>query len=322
MNVNAVFCRDCIAALSNGEFYFSLSIGIAASLFCLFRCYWNFHLKRLIEDMPTSKIRSASQGFSELIGRAKHIAQPQTAPLTGEPCVWWRYRIERYQRSQKSGFWRTVERRTSRHPFYLDDGTGHCLIDPEGAEIDSRHRKTWYGNSSRPILKPIHFDGRRVVMTPMLSNIGIGKRYRYTEEQIRDGDPLYALGHFSTDTRGERCFSVQALRSDILREWKLDFQTLLDKFDSNNDGELDIHEWQQVTQVAHKLAEEERTNLLALPDEHMLSKPNTNGLPFIIGSQSQDQLISRLFRKALLFSTGFLFTGAFCAWLLSARFNF
>src|SRR5690606_16652826 len=90
---------------------------------------------RLIEDTPTSRIRSAPQGYVELTGFAREVAAADTplrGPLTGKPCVWFRYRIERYQRGKRSG-WHPVESGASAQWFELDDGSGRCWIDPAGA---------------------------------------------------------------------------------------------------------------------------------------------------------------------------------------------
>ncbi len=318
MNNYFLLCRECIATADAGEFLFWLALFVALGLMCLYRGYRSFRFKRLVEDMPTSKIRSASQGYTELVGVAEVISRPQTAPLSGEPCVWWRYKVERYQRSRRAGFWVAVDSDASTHPFYLDDGTGQCLIDPEDADINCRHVKTWYGNTRRPLRKPIHYDGSRVVLTTVMSRVSFGNRYRYTEYQIRDGDPLYTLGHFATDSRGQRSVTARELSGDILREWKLDYPSLLARFDSDGNGELDLQEWRQVTQAAREQAEAERRELLSHPQEHAMVKPH-GGLPFIIGSHSQVRLISRFYRRALFFSAGFLVTGSLATWLLAAR---
>lgn len=41
------------------------------------------HRARLIEDTPTSRIRSAAQGYAELEGRAVALGDPLYAPLSG-----------------------------------------------------------------------------------------------------------------------------------------------------------------------------------------------------------------------------------------------
>ena len=51
-------------------------------------------------------------------------------------------------------------------------------------------------------------------------DIGFGKRYRYTEHLIKDGDPLYVLGHFEPDATGQRTLSIEKIAGNILRTWK------------------------------------------------------------------------------------------------------
>src|SRR6185437_10711017 len=54
--------------------------------------------KRLIENMPRSKVRSAAMGLVEMYGIA--IAKsPQIAPISGLPCCWWHYRVEELRSS-------------------------------------------------------------------------------------------------------------------------------------------------------------------------------------------------------------------------------
>ncbi len=72
---------------------------IAASLGLCAWAGWQFVHRlaraRLLGDVPTSRIRSAAQGFVELYGVLEEGPEgPLQAPLTGKPCLWWRYRIE------------------------------------------------------------------------------------------------------------------------------------------------------------------------------------------------------------------------------------
>ena len=52
--------------------------------------------RRLIEDMPTSRIRSATQGYVELEGRARLMdGPPILSPLTHVECAWYRFKVEK-----------------------------------------------------------------------------------------------------------------------------------------------------------------------------------------------------------------------------------
>jgi hypothetical protein len=326
-NISHLFCSDCVRDMPNWDFYLCLLLALLATFFCLKHCHRTFKRARLIEDMPTSRIRSASQGYTELVGVAELQGNPQLAPLSNTLCLWWRYTIEKYQSSGKSSHWTTVEKRACSQPFYLKDTTGVCRVEPKGAEISCRHRKTWHGNNRRPVAPPNTIkkttDGGLLSLATRHISVGgiaFGRRYRYTEHLIMEGDPLYTLGHFETDSGGQRTFTPEQLSGDILREWKQDFHDLLTRFDQNNDGELDLKEWQQVRRAALKEAKHRQTQLASQPPEHVITQPLQAGWPFSIGSTEQKHLAQRFRRRAAAYAVGFLIAGALSCWLITSRF--
>src|SRR5437867_13388410 len=77
--------------------------------------------KRLLENVPTSRIRSVAMGFAELAGRAKN-RPPLAAPFSDIPCVYYRYLVEEERRRSRGGReWTTIDRGESTQPFYLQD---------------------------------------------------------------------------------------------------------------------------------------------------------------------------------------------------------
>ena len=100
-----------------------------------------FRRRRAIIDTPTSRIVSAAQGYVELSGQGRGLDDPQLlAPLTHQPCLWYRYKIEERTGQDK---WRTVDSGESNTAFILEDGSGRCVVDVEGAEIMTPHRRSW-----------------------------------------------------------------------------------------------------------------------------------------------------------------------------------
>ena len=119
-----------LAHYSQGD-WFLLTILLVAAGMCLLAALRLFHKARLIEDTPTSKIRSSTQGYVELHGTAKWMEGPEIhAPLSGQPCVWYSYSVEEYVQHAKQK-WRRIDSETSGHLFLLEDETGACLIDPQ-----------------------------------------------------------------------------------------------------------------------------------------------------------------------------------------------
>ena len=64
----------------------------------------SFRRARRINDTPTSRIASAAQGYTELVGRGHHRPDsPVLSRITALPCVWYRYVIEQRIGNNKSG---------------------------------------------------------------------------------------------------------------------------------------------------------------------------------------------------------------------------
>ena len=123
-----------VLGMPTGEFLIWLGVSGFLSLFGLWGGFRRLHHARLIENVPTAKVRSAHQGYVELVGTAEALpGEPVIAPLSGSVCCWYDYRIER--RSGKH--WNIVDKGTSEAVFAIRDDTGRCLIDPEAADSRS-----------------------------------------------------------------------------------------------------------------------------------------------------------------------------------------
>ena len=165
----------------------------AAAVYSFWYAFRAWAKNRTIEDTPTSRVRSAAQGYVELTGRG--VPPPNTAnkaPLTGLPCTWWRYKVEQRRYSGRSRSWSTVQSDTSSVPFLLDDGTGQCLIDPRGAEVFPGATDVWYGPSEWP---QVHIPNGTGVFAWLVDNF-VTDEYRYTEYRLQPNQELYAIGAF------------------------------------------------------------------------------------------------------------------------------
>ena len=89
--------------------------GIAVGLLIFLLAFRLLMLKRFVHGLPAQKIRSAPPGLVALKGEVRlHAKQYATHPFTGERCV-----IHDGERL----------------PFWLEDGTGRILVDPQGAAL-------------------------------------------------------------------------------------------------------------------------------------------------------------------------------------------
>lgn len=223
----------------------------------------NTRRQHWIANVATSRIASAAQGYVEFSGRIEqHADELLPARLSQTPCVWYRYQIEK---KDADGDWRVEEFGSSDQTFLLDDGSGTCVVDPEGAEITTDHKRVWT-------------EGQQ----------------RYTEYLLLPGDPLYALGEFRT--LGQEG-SAQDFRQDVgrlLADWKADRPELLRRFDANGDGEIDLAEWEKVrAAAASQVAMEQRERAQAALN--MLGRPGS-GQPFLLSNLGHDGL-SRRYRR-------------------------
>ena len=263
---------------------------------------------RLIEDTPTQRLRSAAQGYVELEGAARWMPGPEIrAPLSRTPCAWWRYRIEQRRGSGKNARWHRLEGGVSDDLFLLDDGTGECVIDPEGAQVYPDVRRQWRGSTRRPLRIPPADRG-------WLGRLGIGfGSYRYSEQLISLQAPLHALGQFGT-VRAARGEDERQAQRELLAEWKRDRETLLVRFDADGDGAIDLDEWEAARFRALETVRREAAEAPAPPDAHMLREPG-DGRAFLLSTWPQDRLA-----RYKRISAAFLLAGAAAGGVLLAIF--
>lgn len=303
-----------VQQMPTGEFAIFTGIAgvIAASSFvAMFRFV---HRSRLIQDTPTSRIRSAHQGYVELEGRAELLpGEPVRSPLTATPCSWYSFKVEEHRRNSKGGGrWRTLRSGTSKELFLLRDETGECVIDPEGAMVTPSSKTVWYGSSRDwPVGTPAS-TGRSL----------LGGRYRYTEEYIQTGDHLYALGLFRTEGGGHHLPDLREEVRQLLNTWKQDQDSLLARFDINRDGKIDQQEWEQVRRAAETEVQVRLREHQSGPVTHILGKPKQGRRPYLLSTLPQDKLAARFRWYAKGSLAAFMLGGIVTSWMLSVRFVF
>lgn len=221
---------------------------------------WHANLKRYrtVADTPTSRIGSAPQGYVELVGRGQ---QPPGAnlvsPITGLPCLWFRYHTERKEGDR----WEQVESGMSHDTFGISDGSGHVLIDPDGAEILASRKQ--------------------------VSNTG---DYRQTEWTLIEGETIYVIGEHVTLGGPNAELDKRADLTTLLTEWKQDKRTLLARFDANRDGEISLQEWERARQAASDDVDRAHLDIRLSDGIHLVRKPG-QGRPFLIANRNVNDLV-------------------------------
>lgn len=271
------------------------------------------HIARMIEDTPTSRIRSAAQGYVELAGRCGPLDGTQNlAPLTQRPCVWWRYRIQQRVESgtgsRRRRNWRTVNSGRSEVPFLLHDGTGTCIVQPAGAEVVTGESTTWYGDTPWPTAAA----GAGLLASR-------GHRYRYFEERIYEHEQAFVLGQFRSHSgvpRGD----AQAEVSALLAEWKQDQAQLTRRFDVDGDGKVSLREWERAREEARRTVTDRHLERPSQPALHVLGRPD-GGRLFMIAAFPEGAIARRYRRRALVAFAGFVAATFALGWLLQGVFG-
>ncbi|MFN4005376.1 MAG: GIDE domain-containing protein [Hylemonella sp.] len=254
-----------------------LAVVAALALLAWVMAWWRRHA---IEGTPTSRIATAAQGLVELrgVGRPLDI-NPLHSPVSGMLCLWYQYQVERRTSDNK---WETVEQDRSHTSFVLDDGSGTCLVDPEGAEVVTRHCKRWSQGD-----------------------------YRYVEWTLRPDDRLYVLGQFLTRHPAQG-LDARAEVGALLAEWKRDAAGLLRRFDLNRDGQLDDREWELARRLAQGQVEQRHRELRQQPELHLV-QGSADSL-YLISNHEPQRLAARYLWIGLAQLLVFFLAVGWAAW--------
>ncbi len=147
-------------------------------------------VKRMQENLPTSKSTGVVYGLTELAGRLKPESANKTltGPVSGNACTWYRYIVQELVSTGKNSSWKTRTDETKRQPFYCEDSEGQVRVFPVKADIITKHRS---------------FERK-------------GK-FRYIETRLEPEDDLYILGKATQDkTRGDSLVIVHDKQSPFI----------------------------------------------------------------------------------------------------------
>lgn len=304
-----------------------IGAGIAAlatsATFFSFQTWRSLERARTIEDIPTAKARSAHQGYVELEGTGQQMdGEPIIAPLSGLPCVWYRYRVERQETYEEGGRtrqrWVAIESGESTDVFWLEDDTGRVAVDPVGAEITPKHKDVW--NSHADL---VGFARQPAQVVQFLAKHPRGKRLRFTEERINPHDHIYAIGllrnlgsHASQPTVDEEV-------RELLRQWKADQALLKERFDLDQDGKIDQKEWALARSQARREVNKARRqhNAQFIEGINVLSRPADRRRPYLLSAYPQTQLVRKYRMWAAVYGLVFATLAIVAIWVFNTRFG-
>ena len=203
------------------------ALGCALLSVVLVRKRWRF------TDTPTSDAAHVFPGLTEVHGTVEAIGQAAKAASDGAPCVWWEYKVERQERTQKNQVrWVTEEHGVTALPFWVRDqsGTVRVVLDADtgvsGAETnDIEHLSLDFLRPYARVMKDTYSPGATIKLLSGLfgSNdrnepiSAFGGTWRAKERRLKVGDRVFLSAHARltpegdqvelarTDSQGKRC---------------------------------------------------------------------------------------------------------------------
>lgn len=153
--------------------------------------------KRLIENVPTSKVEGVFIGLTEVKGDSE-CDSPLTSYLAGVTCVHYNFSVQEHwrrtvsytdsdgkRRTKTESGWKTVRSDDVRCPFFVRDETGAIRIDPHKAQMQ--------GDS---VFSQTVTRGHRLYYQkgPRYSVANSTGRRRFTETAVQVDKRLYVMG--------------------------------------------------------------------------------------------------------------------------------
>ena len=170
---------------------------LCAGLYMFYNSLKNLKLKRLIENVPTSKMRSVAMGLVELKGKIEVSDKVLEDPFDKKKCVFWRVHIEERVKRGKHGRWITRHKAKGQVPFFISDESGSVLIKLEGANMDDVKRDSQYETAllfsdKLPLNVRNYCNKNRIRFRGLF---GGKKRMRCRMTYLEPNDNIYVLGH-------------------------------------------------------------------------------------------------------------------------------
>ena len=286
---------------------FAAGAGFCAGIYFFFNGFNDLKTKRTVENIPTSRIATGAVGTDVEVAGTIVCDEDKllTAPLSGNPCVFYALEIEQRVRRRNRGMhWVTIDTIHSDDGFYVEDGSdANALVFAEGARIIqkgkpfTRHLDRYVQDDVRDRLKQAVADNVQELKSFKVDDVDSkAASYRLKEKKFTAGEQVYILG-----------FADSGLK--LAAQRKLDFDTFLHaqkmvkedpelkkRFDKDGDGVLnpDEVEWGAKVigqRMADKYNEEQFKKLYARTK--MIFKKHNPSL-FLISNKKESDVLKGL----------------------------
>lgn len=109
-------------------------IAVVIGLVLFFWGLKNLRESQVVAQVPESAVGSLAPGPVHVHGKISG-EDALTSPITGVPCYYYKAQVEKWVKQGDQERWQVFKNETEQRSFYIEDGTGHVLVDPQGAEF-------------------------------------------------------------------------------------------------------------------------------------------------------------------------------------------
>ena len=197
--ITKLYNQDYSTVLSGNEsdgLFFGIML-LVVGLTTSFNSLKNLEMKRLLENVPTSKIRSLSTGLVELKGKIQVKDKILKDPFDDKECVYWRIQIQELVKSGKTRKWVTSHKAKNQIPFLISDQTGSVLIYLDDVNMNDVKRDKQYDLATffSDEIPPNVRDYCRKYNVKLKGWFGGKKRMKFIVTYLEPDDDIYILGN-------------------------------------------------------------------------------------------------------------------------------
>jgi hypothetical protein len=209
--------------------YVYIGLGIGSLFF--YKGFQFFRQKRMIENIPTSKVRSIAMGLVEVKGDVQLAEEYFESPFSKQKCVFYNYKIQEY-RGGKHKRWVTVNKKVESVPFHLEDATGKVLVDPIGFEVDVPESYSFRGGMGSSFPKEFITFLESEGMSHK-SLFGFHKKMRVKEYVLKPKMSLYIMGTAGDNPHVEDGSSVKGVDGLMIQKGEGPYNYISDKHEDH-----------------------------------------------------------------------------------------
>jgi len=281
-------------------------LGFGYGVYLFYSGFRDLKTKRVIENIPTSKINTGAVGSHvEIKGQIdEEVQTAYPAPLSGEPCLFFSIEIQEEVKTEKSSHWKTVDQFFSHDGFYLHDGSGaRAMVYVEGAEIKrSSVSKKLQARSNQLSELPASLvsvlnENKEKLKKFKLKNSSwlFSKKIRFIEWCFFPREQIYVLGYVQSGIRVKEKIKLKLENFLSAKKQIEQNEALKSRFDQDEDGNLNPHELERGAKILglHLQNSQKKEMENEEPAVKMIFRHH-KGHPFVISNMKEKDLVKKM----------------------------